>query len=132
MNFNTQVCTTREQSERLLALGLKKETADCFIWTCDGKDYTALNSPDAAIDESKGDIVAWSLHRLWEMCPQYVDKYRLWNLMSKYSVFYCDENWDSDEGSFSTRSNLYDNLIDCIEWLIKENYFDKEYLEETK
>lgn len=26
--FNTQVCTTREQSERLLALGLKKETAD--------------------------------------------------------------------------------------------------------
>ena len=27
-NFNSQVCTTREQSERLLALGLKKETAD--------------------------------------------------------------------------------------------------------
>ena len=27
-NFNSQICTTREQSERLLALGLKKETAD--------------------------------------------------------------------------------------------------------
>ena len=24
-NFNSQICTTREQSERLLALGLKKE-----------------------------------------------------------------------------------------------------------
>ena len=29
MKFNSQICTTREQSERLIALGLKKETADC-------------------------------------------------------------------------------------------------------
>ena len=28
LKFNSQICTTREQSERLLALGLKKETAD--------------------------------------------------------------------------------------------------------
>ena len=27
--------------------------------------------------------------------------------------------------------NLYDNLIDCIEWLIKEGYFNKEYLNEN-
>ena len=26
--------------------------------------------------------------------------------------------------------NLYDNIIFCIEWLIKEGYFNKEYLEE--
>ena len=30
-NFNSQICTTREQSERLLTLGLKKETADMTI-----------------------------------------------------------------------------------------------------
>jgi hypothetical protein len=30
-NFKSQICTTREQSERLLSLGLKKETADmCY------------------------------------------------------------------------------------------------------
>lgn len=28
MEFASQICTTREQSERLLSLGLKKETAD--------------------------------------------------------------------------------------------------------
>nr|DAE17985.1 MAG TPA: hypothetical protein [Siphoviridae sp. ctr8v12] len=28
MNFNTKIATTREQSERLLALGVKPETAD--------------------------------------------------------------------------------------------------------
>ena len=30
-NFKSQICTSREQSERLLALGLKKETADMCI-----------------------------------------------------------------------------------------------------
>ena len=30
MKFNSQICTTKEQSERLLALGLKKETADMY------------------------------------------------------------------------------------------------------
>lgn len=28
MNFKSQICTTREQSERLLTLGLKSKTAD--------------------------------------------------------------------------------------------------------
>lgn len=30
-NFNSQIATDRNQSERLLALGLKKETADMTI-----------------------------------------------------------------------------------------------------
>lgn len=28
------------------------------------------------------------------------------------------------------KKKLYDNVIDCIEWLIKEGHFNKEYLEE--
>ena len=28
MHFNSQICTTKKQSEQLLALGLKIETAD--------------------------------------------------------------------------------------------------------
>lgn len=31
-NFKSQICTSRSQSEQLLALGLKKETADCYYW----------------------------------------------------------------------------------------------------
>ena len=31
--------------------------------------------------------------------------------------------------SFDSKDNLYDNIIDCIEWLIKEGYFNMEYLE---
>lgn len=47
MKFNTQVCTTREQSERLLAMGLNPETAD-IVQRESGKCFHA-----------------WSLHRLW-------------------------------------------------------------------
>lgn len=42
MGFNSQICTTKEQSERLLALGLKKETADCYYYAqqrWNGNDY---------------------------------------------------------------------------------------------
>lgn len=46
LKFNSQVCTTKEQSQRLLKLGLKPETADMahqyieaewdwFIFPCD-------------------------------------------------------------------------------------------------
>ena len=64
-NFNSQICTTREQSERLIALGLKKETADM--------GWVLLNNGECAMGISKGayslDIPAWSLHRLIEMMP---------------------------------------------------------------
>ena len=108
MKFNTQVCTTREQSERLLALGLNKETADCFIWQCDGKDYTSLYSSESAMDERKGDIPAWSLHRLVSMCAD--NNFLSSNQVSLYN--------------FST----YDRAIDLAEYLISHNHFNKQYL----
>ena len=64
MKFNSQICTTKEQSERLLALGLKKETADCVITYYDGwhigeAEYFDLDKDPVA--------PAWSLHRLIEI-----------------------------------------------------------------
>ena len=44
MKFNSQICTSREQSERLLALGLKKETADMF-WMEEWKFNEKTNEP---------------------------------------------------------------------------------------
>ena len=32
------------------------------------------------------------------------------------------------EGGFDAHASIYDNIIDCIEWLIKKGYFNKEYL----
>ena len=110
MNFKSQICTTREQSERLFALGLKPETADMVYhftksksewlqWelqpktpTLRGEFWTPqriakLASPfhkhtdgsrmtgEEVFDDIWGkDIPAWSLARLLEMMPQYIDK----------------------------------------------------------
>ena len=80
--FKSQICTTREQSERLMALGLKKETADmCYKvlthnWT--GKEIPEKNRhyvKCAWYDENDQvcgmerykTIPAWSLHRLIEI-----------------------------------------------------------------
>ena len=66
-NFNSQICADKVQSERLLALGLKKETADMCHRTNGMGIYfiTALNPLD-----NPNDIPAWSLHRLIEMMPE--------------------------------------------------------------
>ena len=105
MKFNSQICTSREQSERLLALGLKKDTADCGIY------YSELAGCDrmfAKIEtEFEADeIPAWSLHRLIEIVAH-----------TQYPYYV-----------ISKELPIYDALCERIEWLIKEGYFNKEYL----
>ena len=119
-NFNSQICTSREQSERLLALGLKKETADmCYkVTTHDwrgheipekDKHYSLCSWYDelnivCGFEQVKT-IPAWSLHRLFQIYTNRVIS-SSWN-MAKF-------NWD--------------DLIDCIEDSIVKGYFNKEYL----
>ena len=120
-NFKSQICTSREQSERLLALGLKKETADmCYKVTTHDFKGNEINEKDRHYTlccwydelslvcglERKETIPAWSLHRLLS----------LYNL--HYIEFMNDEEIES----------VYDIVIDAIEQAIKEGYFNKEYL----
>ena len=43
MEFKSQIATTREQSGKLLAMGIKPETADCHIEIApSGMDYTYI------------------------------------------------------------------------------------------
>lgn len=111
MEFNSQICTTEEQSRRLLALGLKAETADMryqiqyfdlggILMECAHslEPYPPLNNDRF--------IPAWSLHRLIEM----------------YSEHY-----------ICTHMNLklltYDTIIEDIRIDILNGTFNKEYLE---
>ena len=128
-NFKSAICTSRVQSERLLALGLKKETADCALLPLTDKATAILVKPST--NYINNTIPAWSLHRLWELIPKVIfTKPSLYLTMCEDSVFYCAEgNNEEYEKSFSRQISLYDNIIDCIEWLIKEGNFNKEYLE---
>jgi hypothetical protein len=114
-NFKSQPCTSREQSERLLALGLKKETADVTthyeygVATIIGMDYpyyvqlhTYLGHTDKFFENI---FPAWSLHRLIEM---YVERY-----------ISC---------SINLKDLTYEWIINEIEIHVKEGDFNKEYL----
>lgn len=132
-NFKSQICTTREQSERLLALGLKRETADMSHTIQVVLDKTFdLISEDVWKEDypaSQFHFPAWSLHRLIEMMPEEIDRYFCKSFLnfSKHNVYY-NESVDGAPDVEFEKNNLYDNIIDCIEWLIKEGYLNKEYL----
>ena len=139
-NFKSQVATSREQSERLLALGLKKETADCYFFYCDiAKEWkcTILSSTQVFKDYPTTVIPAWSLHRLWCLLPhsiaivthfgQYkagldltMDCYQNVCYLEGVDVPICDMSFFAKDA--------YESICDAIEWLIKEGYFNKEYL----
>ena len=124
-NFNSQVCTDKVQSERLLALGLKKETADC-VWIEMSKDDWRIDANGWKAYYSivqEGIFPAWNLHRLIEMMPTTINN-MLWFNATHYTALYDSLDYIK---SFDSKDNLYDNIIDCIEWLIKEGYFNKEY-----
>ena len=125
-NFNSQVATSRSQSERLLALGLKKETADVTIhheygittiFGIDYSKYVDLHKEQGYTEDFfKNVFPAWSLSRLiniiQEDCPRLdIIKNVVWIKSVRFNA-----------------NNIYDNLISAYEWLIKEGYFNKEYL----
>lgn len=141
MEFNSQICTTHEQSKRLLALGLKKETADMMLvrdfgYLLEENTRTTIWDPHTlsmhdnfqefidsmtsnlkGIDKqyvNDGYKPAWSLHRLLCLLPtEYIADIDFQQVMQDF-VF----------GS----QDMYDEVISCIETLIKEGYFYEEYL----
>lgn len=107
-NFNSQICTTKEQSERLLKLGLKPETADMVHYkSASMKIWGILATPfdDGCSGLKKYYYPAWSLHRLIEMYNPVGD------------------------GSLLKFENItYKLLINCISMAIATGLFPKQYL----
>ena len=130
INLNSQICTTREQSERLLALGIRKETADMFIGIDWGKEL-AYDKNGGYTSNLNASIPAWSLNRLIEMMPFDViiegGFDNCFTLIKNYPKGYSVEY---DGFSYYHKENIYDTIIEGIEHLIKEGHFNKEYLEE--
>ena len=101
LKFNSQICTTKIQSERLLALGLKKETADMGLIG----DIPIVLPTTWANADPLFDTPAWSLHRLIEMAQ-------------------LPQSWQCLSGDW------YNEIIAHIQSMIHINQFNKDYLEE--
>lgn len=118
LKFKSQICTTIEQSKRLLELGLKPETADMHHFKQSGEFSAHLGF---FIDTYKNIPnwyqPAWSLHRLIALCPETIEE------ICNDGEAHCSLHIDFDK-----HRNIYNNIIDYIDWLIKKRYFNKEYL----
>lgn len=117
-NFNSQICTTREQSDRLLALGLNKETADCALLPLTDKVTSVLVKPTT--NDIKFTIPAWSLGRLIKLMPRTAIMHTQEGDTSIDIDMYAIEILVSDDP--------ITEAVSIIEWLIKEGHFNKEYL----
>lgn len=114
-NFNSAICTDRLQSERLLALGLKKETADmhyALVKQAGYPEWDYFLMPSPITNDTFESIPAWSLHRLWEL---------YWsNKVGSDCLFGCGKH-----------VSPYAKMIAMIEYDIEDGTFNKEYLNEN-
>ena len=124
--FNSQICTTREQSERLLSLGLKKETADMLIMSYSTEqDIIALSWSESGGWTKDNSIPAWSLHRLIEMMPKNIaiDGDTAYPLQTQKRS---DGKWCVGyQGWYDCVGDLYDSVIWIYQLLISEDYLDE-------
>ena len=129
-NFNSQICTTREQSERLLALGIKKETADMTIhiknddgWYVTAEPFYEWEDDMNTIpnlEETEPILPAWSLGRLIGMMPRTAIMHTQEGDTRIDIDMYAIEILVSDDPIAEA--------VSVIEWLIKEGNFNKKYL----
>lgn len=120
LKFNSQICTTKIQSQRLLDLGLKPETADMVFIKELAYDEIAHCIVDADTymirpidylegERHRGHIPAWSMHRLMEI----------------YLSHFGDASL-----KFNSKLNPYDFFISDMEQMIDDGFFNKEYLKQ--
>lgn len=130
MKFNSQICTTREQSERLLALGLKRETADMHHSYYTRVSFNGIKSHfwKEETGYSENAIPAWSMNRLMCMLPRCVENG--YHLVMSYDHIAYRTTYDDVTTWWRGGGNVYDMIIETIEWLIQKGIFNKEYLQE--
>ena len=163
-----QICTNKEQSQRLLEAGVRPETADMvllyvddesniapwedirkdekgkFFYDVYGETYTLTesvllrDSPD--YDHSyQDDCPAWSLSKMIDMMPKsYQDDIdgMVYYLSGNFVELMYASDWIKDGEGDNTyncaksfdKENLMDNVVDAIEWLIREGHLNKKFL----
>lgn len=138
--FNSQICTTMEQSKRLLALGVKADTADMMwsaitrlrgrmlydlMWTI-SPYYNPHKSSILRDDEDQEFIPAWSLSRLLVLMPKSVPS----SVEGVAAVFGINKRHDGGYVAgypFATEAegNVFDAIIRIVEWLVNEGYWEE-------
>ena len=118
-----KICTSIEQSKKLIELGIDVKTADMYWWTYGLRYYRA--AMDDGDFNKESDIPAWSLTSLLGLMPDrlYINDdevywFELDNVGGLYRCYYEDEE-DYDLSFFDGEEPI-DVLFNMVVWL-KEN-----------
>ena len=123
-----KICTTPEQSQKLIKLGINVNTAD-MQWVNTGYCMRALPTDDYEAQSSSSKIPAWSLTALLELVPKgEKDEFSLEFKTYKYKEEYyinewlCSYTYNNEPSGigYICRTNVLDAVFEMIVWL-KEN-----------
>ena len=119
---NNPICTSVEQSQMLIKLGISEDTADLYyVLRRNSESRVALLNatlPSGMLNS----IPAWSLSALINLLPEFIDSdgkdYCL--IMLSDRVVY----WDGNMTKLyeTTEGNLLDAVVNTILWLLDKNY----------
>lgn len=117
----SNLCTSRNQSETLMGLGIDVQTSDmCYM------SYKVLATGYLKTIDVLGDNVdlfpAWSLSALVDLMPERImigdENYYLW--FKKKAVEYKGPiTWDGQKSKMFARDNLIDAAFEMICWLLR-------------
>jgi hypothetical protein len=136
MKFTSQICTTKEQSERLMSLGLKRETADMMLVRNFGylleEPYrvTIWDTQTLSLHDNFQEFIDSMTRNLKGIDEQYVnDGYKpAWSLDRLICMINDSDTPEDYKIEFYTKLNRYDEAIALIQSLIHIGQFNKEYL----
>lgn len=117
----TKICTTREQSQILIELGIDRKTSDMFYWCGENLRIGGYKAQDEEFD-----IPAWSLSALLNLMP------RLYEFENDPDDGGCQPNlckgWNNNSWHIVYRSTIYitewyenpvDAAFEMICWLLE-------------
>ena len=116
-----KICTSIEQSKRLIELGIDVNTADMFYLRADIALGEIECYPNVLHREEVGDdIPAWSLSALMNLLPEHVQVPPYLN-QNKYRLNKNNGNIEFGDDYHTEKStNLFDAVFEMVYWL-KEN-----------
>ena len=122
-----KICTSIEQSKKLIEIGIDMNTADMYWWAT-SKRYYIEAMDDGDFNERAGHVRAWSLAALSEFILPYIadddgnnykfylskdglDRWIAYYKSDDVSIHICEESY-----------NMIDVLLEMVCWLKKEEY----------
>ena len=130
--MNTQIATTIEQSQRLIACGVNHDSADMFYTNYHTKPNDKMPIVKTAPLGIRKDIIpAWSLSALLALLPKHLKNksgYNAHSFVIEYAHTASPSQWRiAYNGWYNGAESFYhespiEACVEAIEWLLKNGY----------